>query len=116
MDTKSQTTPNQVVEKKEYITIRADYKLYKINFSQIRYIEGHSEYVKFYTQQKNIMAHYTLKKLESELPDNLFIRVHKSFIVSMDYVQEIESEFVVLEEKKIPIGNRYKEQLMRFIK
>lgn len=116
LDSKSQNTANLSVEKKDYITIRADYKLYKINFSQIRYIEGHSEYVKFYTEQRNIMAYYTLKKLELELPENQFIRVHKSFIVSMNYVQEIESDFVVLEDKKIPIGHRYKEQLMRVIK
>lgn len=116
LDSKNQNTTNPPVEKKDYITIRADYKLYKINFSQIRYIEGHSEYVKFYTDQRNIMAYYTLKKLELELPENQFIRVHKSFIVSMNYVQEIESEFVVLEDKKIPIGHRYKEQLMRVIK
>lgn len=116
IDSKNQIIPIQSPEKKEFITIRADYKLYKINFSDIKYIEGHSEYVKFYTLQKNIMAHYTLKKLELELPNNQFIRVHKSFIVSMDYVQEIESEFVVLEDKKIPIGHRYKEQLMKIVK
>jgi DNA-binding LytR/AlgR family response regulator len=62
------------------------------------------------------MAHYTLKKLELELPDNQFIRVHKSFIVSLDFIQEIETEFVVLEDKKIPIGHRYKENLLRIIK
>lgn len=116
VDSKNRNTPNQEPEKKDFITIRADYKLYKINFNHIKYIEGHSEYVKFYTLQRNIMAHYTLKKLEFELPDNQFIRVHKSFIVSLDFIQEIESEFVVLEDKKIPIGHRYKEQLLRVIK
>ena len=116
VDSKNHITLNQETDKKDFITIRADYKLYKIKFTNIKYIEGHSEYVKFYTVQRNIMAHYTLKKLEFELPDHQFIRVHKSFIVSLDFIQEIESEFVVLEDKKIPIGHRYKEQLLRVIK
>lgn len=111
-----QNIVNQVIEKKDFITIRADYKLYKINFHEIKYIEGHSEYVKFYTTQRNIMAYYTLKKLELELPQKQFIRVHKSFIVSLDYIEAIEKDFVLLSDKKIPIGNRYKEQLLKVFK
>lgn len=116
LDIKKQNEDSQIVEKKDYITIRADYKLYKINFNEIRYIEGHSEYVKFYTLQRTIMAYYTLKKLELELPKNQFVRVHKSFIVSLDYVETIETDCVVLSDKKIPIGHRYKEQLLKIIK
>ncbi|MDX9892035.1 MAG: LytTR family DNA-binding domain-containing protein [Bacteroidales bacterium] len=99
---------------KDFITIRADYKIYKIKYSQIQYIEGHSEYVKFYTPGKNITAYYTLKKLESELPQNQFIRVHKSYIVSTEMIEAIESEFVIIPGKKIPIGNRYKEVVMKY--
>lgn len=107
-----ETKPN--ISSKDFITIRADYKIYKIKYSHIYYIEGHSEYVKFYTKDKNITAYYTLKKLEVELPNDKFLRVHKSYIVSTDLIDAIESEFVVLPEKRIPIGHRYKEEVMKY--
>ena len=104
------------VSSKDFITIRADYKIYKIKYSHIYYIEGHSEYVKFYTKDKNITAYYTLKKLEVELPNDKFLRVHKSYIVATDLIEAIESEFVVIPEKRIPIGLRYKEEVMKYFR
>lgn len=106
--------PEKQTIQKDYITIRADYKIYKIKYNHILYIEGHSEYVKFYIKDKNITAYYTLKKLEVELPKDQFIRVHKSYIVSTNLIEAIESDFVILPEKKIPIGNRYKMEVMKY--
>jgi DNA-binding LytR/AlgR family response regulator len=107
-DTEHQSSVNR-----EFITIRADHKLYKVNYESIIYIEGQSEYVKFYTTTKNITAYYTLKKLEIELPSNQFIRIHKSYIVSKDFIESIGSEFVQVSDKKLPIGSSYKEQLIK---
>jgi DNA-binding LytR/AlgR family response regulator len=101
------------MENKEFLTVRADYKLYKINYDSIIYIEGQSEYVKFYTTQKNITAYYALKKLEIELPAHQFIRIHKSYIVSKDFIEAIESDSVVIPGAKLPIGSSYKEQLLK---
>ncbi len=98
---------------RSFITIRADYKLYKINYESIIYIEGQSEYVKFYTTTKNITAYYTLKRLEVELPSDQFIRIHKSYIVSKNFIESIGSDFVQIQEKKLPIGSSYKEQLIK---
>ena len=92
--------------------VKADYKLYKINFDDLLYIEGQHEYVSFYTKTKRITALYSLKSLEEQLPRDKFIRVHKSYIVSIDHISEIEQLSVTVADKKIPIGGSYRESLL----
>lgn len=101
---------NATVEEKNYISIRADYKIYKVNFDDLIYIEGQSEYVTFHTTTRNITAYYALKNLELELPKSRFVRVHKSYIVSIKHIEYIESQHLVVSGNKIPIGGIYKDQ------
>ncbi|MDR2979652.1 MAG: LytTR family DNA-binding domain-containing protein [Bacteroidales bacterium] len=101
---------------KDYISIKADYKIYKVNYNDLIYIEGQSEYVTFHTKHRNITAYYALKNLELQLPEKQFIRVHKSYIVSMKYVEFIEGNVIAVEGTKIPIGASYKEEVVNFFK
>ncbi|MBO4753976.1 MAG: response regulator transcription factor [Bacteroidales bacterium] len=94
------------------LLIKADYKLYKINYDDLLYIEGQHEYVSFYTKGKRITALYSLKSLEEQLPRDKFIRVHKSYIVSIDNISEIEQLNVTVAGQKIPIGGSYRESLL----
>jgi DNA-binding LytR/AlgR family response regulator len=94
------------------LLIKADYKLYKINYDDLLYIEGQHEYVSFYTKGKRITALYSLKSLEEQLPREKFIRVHKSYIVSIDNISEIEQLNVTVAGQKIPIGGSYRESLL----
>jgi len=96
----------------DFIVVKADYKLYKINYEDLLYIEGQHEYVSFYTTGKRITALYSLKSLEETLPANRFIRVHKSYIVSLKNIQEIEQMSLTVAGRKIPIGGSYKEALI----
>ena len=95
-----------------FLLVKADYKLYKINFDDLLYIEGQHEYVSFYTKTKRITALYSLKSLEEQLPRDKFIRVHKSYIVSINHISEIEQLSVTVADKKIPIGGSYRESLL----
>ena len=95
-----------------FLLVKADYKLYKINFDDLLYIEGQHEYVSFYTKTKRITALYSLKSLEEQLPRDKFIRVHKSYIVSINHISEIEQLTVTVADKKIPIGGSYRESLL----
>jgi len=95
-----------------YIMVKADYKLYKINFEDLLYIEGQHEYVSFYTKAKRITALYSLKSLEEQLPKDQFVRVHKSYIVSIDNISEIEQLSVTVAGQKIPIGGSYRDALL----
>ena len=67
----------------DYMMIKADYKLYKVNYDDLLFIEGQHEYVTFHTTTKRITALYSLRNLEETLPKDKFVRTHKSFIVSI---------------------------------
>ena len=105
----SSSTPNKALD---YIMVKADYKLYKINYADLLYIEGQHEYVSFYTTGKRITALYSLKNLEEQLPSNLFVRVHKSYIISINNISEIDQLTVTVAGVKIPIGGSYRENFL----
>lgn len=106
-------THQEANEQKTYMLVKADYRLYKINFDDLLYIEGQHEYVSFYTRTKRITALYSLKNLEEQLPADKFIRVHKSYIVSIDEIQEIEPLSITVAGQKMPLGGSYREALMK---
>ena len=117
-DTKTEkaeaTTPQpETNDKRDFLLVKADYRLYKINYDDLLYIEGQHEYVSFYTKGKRITALYSLKSLEESLPADRFIRVHKSYIVSIDEIQEIEQLSITVAGQKLPIGGSYREALMK---
>jgi len=110
----SATEANDTTSKSDasYIMVKADYKLYKINYDDLLYIEGQHEYVSFYTKSKRITALYSLKSLEEQLPKDKFVRVHKSYIVSIANISEIEQLTVTVAGQKIPIGGSYRDSLL----
>lgn len=105
-------TPDSINHTADYIVVKADYKLYKINYRDILYIEGQHEYVTFHTPVKRITALYSLKSLEEKLPSRKFVRVHKSFIVSFDRIQDVDKNNVTVAGVSIPIGAYYRDALI----
>lgn len=104
----SQKTEEQ---KDNYIFIKSDSKFHKIKHSDIIYIEGLKDYVKIHTEDGSKLVLVNLKNIESKLPQNVFIRAHKSFIVSIEKITSVEGNVIHIGEKKIPIGKEYKEIL-----
>ncbi|MEG1586837.1 MAG: LytTR family DNA-binding domain-containing protein [Bacteroidales bacterium] len=96
----------------DFLTVKADYKIYKINYSDLLYIEGQHEYVTFHTSTRRITALYSLKSLEEQLPSNLFLRIHKSYIISFHHIEDIEGNNVTVAGIKLPIGGSYRDALM----
>ncbi len=96
-----------------YLTIRADRKLYKINFNDLKYIEGQKAYVTFHTNKKRITALASLKELEEALPNNQFIRIHKSYIVAIRGILSLEGNIIEVDNLKLPVGKIYKEAVMK---
>ena len=96
----------------DFITVKADYKLYKINYDDLIYIEGQHEYVTFHTRQRRITALFALKDLEEILPKDKFIRVHKSYIVSFKHIQELDKSDVTVAGNKVPVGASYRDDLL----
>ena len=96
----------------DYLMVKADYKLYKVNFNDLLFIEGQHEYVTFHTKTKRITALYSLKNLEDTLPKDRFVRTHKSFIVSIKNIEDIDKVNVTVAGNKIPVGASYREALI----
>ncbi len=90
------------------ITVKSGYDLHKIKYSDILYIESDSEYVIFHTTYKKIMSHQTLKSLEETLPE-LFMRVHRSFIINKNYVTALKGKDLFLTDIRIPVSSSYYE-------
>ncbi|MCL3779274.1 response regulator transcription factor [Prolixibacteraceae bacterium JC049] len=96
-----------------FLTIRADRKFYKINFNDIRYIEGQKAYVTFHTDKKRITALASLKELEDALPQGQFLRIHRSYIVAISEIQSLEGNLIEVADVKLPVGKMYKEEVMK---
>ena len=112
---KSENTPVPAVDiskSNDFITVKADYKLYKINYDDLLFIEGQHEYVTFHTKERRITALFALKDLEEILPKDRFVRVHKSYIVSFKQIQELDKSDVTVMGNKIPVGASYRDELL----
>ncbi len=103
---------------RDFLYLKSGHKIVRINFADITYVQGMSEYIKIYTTtSKPTMSLLSLKLLESKLPSENFMRVHKSYIVNLDRVMTIERNEIFYDDGKvIPISPQYREQFNEFIK
>ena len=93
---------------KDYIYVRADYSLIKINISDILFIEGLGDYLKIYIHgQKTVVARMTMKEMTQNLPAQKFVRVHRSFIIPFKRIDYLRNKSIFIGGKEIPIGNSY---------
>jgi two-component system, LytTR family, response regulator LytT len=100
-----------------FLFLKSDYKLRRINFDEIHYIEGLKDYVKVYLQgeKKPVLSLSTLKGLEAKLPPEKFMRVHRSFIVNLDTVKIVERNHIVYGEVRIAVTDQYKDNFQKFL-
>ncbi len=94
--------------KEDHLIIRADRKLYKINYEDLLYIEGQKAYVTFHTKKKNITALASLRDLEEQLPSSHFMRIHKSYIVSIHEIESLEGNQVEIGGIRLSVGKSYR--------
>lgn len=100
-----------------FLFLKSEYKIRRINFDDIIYIEGMKDYVKVFlrTDVKPILSINSLKTMESKLPAGQFLRVHRSFIVNLNRVETIERFHIVFGKTLIPVGEAYKEPFQKFL-
>ncbi len=103
--------PEKVDE--DSIVLKSGSRWYKINYIDLLSIEGQREYVTFYTLKQSVTVLFSLKELEEKLPSELFIRIHKSHIVSIRNIEFIDKNILHIAGKKLPIGSSYKDKLMK---
>lgn len=100
----------------DFIFIKDGTTNYKINFNDLLYIQAYGNFAKIHTTNQTILASITMKHLEDELPQNVFTRVHKSYIVNIQKVSKIEGNTLFIDKMTIPIGAVYKLALDKKIK
>jgi DNA-binding LytR/AlgR family response regulator len=111
----SQSRDKSKTIEKEYIFLKSDGKMLKVNLNDIFYIEALNEYIKLKTNTGNIITLQSMKSMETVLPEAKFLRIHKSYIVSLSKIDFVEGQFVVISGKKLPIGIKYKKRFFGMI-
>jgi len=101
--------PGESEEKKDFIFLNIQKKKVKILFSEILYIESQREYIKIVTTKKEYISKMSTHEIESLLPANLFKRIHRSFIVSVNKIESYTAEMVEMNGVSIPIGRGYRD-------
>jgi DNA-binding LytR/AlgR family response regulator len=109
--------PEKVDANNEFLFLKSDYKIRRINFNDIVYIEGLKDYVKVFAQNsaRPVLSIVTLKLLESKLPESRFMRVHRSYIVNLEKIDTIERSRIVFGKTYIPVSEQYKEKFQEFL-
>lgn len=103
-----------VAEKSEFIFVKSDKKIVKLNFNEINYVEAYGNYIKIYTESM-ILTSQTLSEFLEKLPDN-FLRIHKSFIINFEKLKMIDGNQIILEnDSKLPVGKSYRKLVLEKI-
>lgn len=106
-------------KEEDFFFVKADKKLVKVNFDDILYIEGLKDYVIIRQQEGRVITLQTMKSLEAKLPDHLFKRIHRSYIVNLGAIDAVVGNMIELKEKSqvkhIPIGKNYRDELLAVI-
>jgi len=108
-------SPAQQNAFQNHFFVKCDNQIEKVFYDELLYAEAMMNYVMFYTTSKKMMVYITIKSLEDQLPSNIFIKVHKSFIVNMNKVKSIEGNVLKVGEEKIGISQNLREKVLNAI-
>ena len=97
----------------DFMFVRADRKMVKINFNDILYIESLGDYVKIFINETCIITRETISNLESKLSSNKFVRIHRSYIISLKEISSYTNEYIEVGKKALPISRSYKESVLQ---
>lgn len=99
----------------DFIFVKTEYRLQRVGFDDMLYCEGLKDYVSIYTPAERILALQTMKALEEKLPVDRFVRVHKSYIVSLSRIESVERNRIYIGKAVIPIGDTYRDAFFKRI-
>lgn len=107
----------EIQQNRDYLFIKSEYRVIRINFKDIKYIESKREYVKIFLEgSEPITTLMSIKKLEETLPGNMFMRVHRSFIVNLDKITVVERNRIIFDNKVyIPISENYGKKFQEYM-
>lgn len=106
------TAPVSAPSEEAFIYVKENKKVIKLHLNDILYVEGLSEYVQIYTPQKKIITKTSMTNMQEKLPDLNFMRIHKSFIVSLAKIEAFTTHSIEVPGKELPIGRSYKNSVL----
>ena len=95
--------------KRNYFFVKTEFRMQRVDFEDILFIEGMSEYLRINTNKERIMTLQNFKSIEESLPSENFVRVHKSYLVAIDKIESVEKNRIKIGDKLIPVSNTYKD-------
>lgn len=108
--------PKRELVDQAFIFIKTEYRLEKVMYNDILYIEGMGDYRRIFTVNKNIMTLQTFKELEEELPKTIICRVHKSYMVGLQKIDSVQKDEIYIGNKIIPVSETYKKEFYDLIR
>lgn len=100
---------------RNYFFVKTEYRLEKIAYDELLYIEGMRDYRRIHTTTKKIMTLQTFGELENEIPERIMCRVHKSYMVALDKIESIERDRIKIKDQLIPVSDTYKKKFQELI-
>ena len=110
-----QNNENNDIQKQEFIFLKADKKHYKIDLCDIFYFESMGDYVIAFTAGKKIVTKEKISNLAEKLPENQFLQIHRSYIISIPKIESVGPGFVEVNKKKLPVGRSYKSEVSELL-
>jgi len=108
----SESTSEITQEKSKFIFVRSDRKMIKINFAEINFIESYGDYLKVHLENNTVTTRETITSIEAKLPKKDFMRIHRSFIVSIAKIDSFTNEFIEIHKNALPISRSYKKEVL----
>ena len=111
----SSAGPINIKEEDKFIFVKSEYENIKIDIDNIKYIQGLKDYLKIYDTKSNkaIITLSSFKDILSKLPENQFIRIHRSFVVNITHIRALQKTKVVIDDIRIPIGETFKADVLK---
>lgn len=112
-NTNSETIAETKVLSSDFIYVNVDRRLVKVNIPDILFIEAKGDYIAIKTEGKSFIVHSTLKKVKDKLPEKMFMKIHRSFIINFSKIIDIEDNTVLIQKSVIPVSRANKSELIK---
>ncbi|EDP69810.1 two-component response regulator [Flavobacteriales bacterium ALC-1] len=113
--TKVEKTSNDTSESNDFIFVRSNRRMLKIDFDSILFIESYSDYIKIHLEKEVVVTRETISAMEAKLPRQNFIRIHRSYIIALSKIQSFNSEGITVNRHSLPFSRSYKKEVLKLL-
>lgn len=111
----NENTENKTDDASQFMFVRSERRMLKVDFNAIVYVESLSDYIKIHLPTETIVTRETISALEAKLPKQQFMRIHRSYIISIKHITAFTNEHITITEKALPISRSYKKEVLKVL-